>query len=82
MYEATRRGGFGAEVKRRILLGTFALSSGYYDAYYRKAQQVRALIAARLRRRVRVGRRRPVHADDADDCIPARRHVAIRTRCT
>jgi len=45
MYEKTRSGGFGAEVKRRIMLGTYALSSGYYDAYYKKASQVRALIA-------------------------------------
>jgi aspartyl-tRNA(Asn)/glutamyl-tRNA(Gln) amidotransferase subunit A len=44
MYEATRGTLFGAEVKRRILLGTFALSSGYYDAYYRRACQVRNLI--------------------------------------
>ena len=44
MYEATRSRGFGAEVTRRILLGTYVLSAGYYDAYYRKAQQVRALI--------------------------------------
>lgn len=42
--ERTRQHGFGAEVKRRIMLGAFALSSGYYDAYYRKAQQVRTLI--------------------------------------
>ncbi len=45
MYRATRGRGFGAEVKRRIMLGTYALSSGYYDAYYLKAQKVRALIA-------------------------------------
>ena len=44
MYELTRSEGFGAEVKRRILLGTYVLSAGYYDAYYRKAQQVRTLI--------------------------------------
>jgi aspartyl-tRNA(Asn)/glutamyl-tRNA(Gln) amidotransferase subunit A len=44
MYEVTRGAGFGPEVKRRIMLGTYALSSGYYDAYYRKAQQVRTLI--------------------------------------
>ena len=44
MYRETRDQGFGAEVKRRILLGTYALSAGYYDAYYRKAQQVRALL--------------------------------------
>jgi len=45
MYEKTRDRGFGAEVKRRIMLGTYALSSGYYDAYYLKAQKVRTLIA-------------------------------------
>ena len=45
MYTATRDEGFGAEVKRRIMLGTYALSSGYYDAYYGKAQKVRTLIA-------------------------------------
>jgi aspartyl-tRNA(Asn)/glutamyl-tRNA(Gln) amidotransferase subunit A len=45
MYEATRGELFGNEVKRRILLGTFALSSGYYDAYYKRACQVRALIS-------------------------------------
>ena len=44
MYERTRGAGFGAEVKRRIMLGTYVLSAGYYDAYYRKAQQVRTLI--------------------------------------
>jgi aspartyl-tRNA(Asn)/glutamyl-tRNA(Gln) amidotransferase subunit A len=44
MYTHTRAKGFGAEVKRRIMLGTYALSSGYYDAYYGKAQKVRTLI--------------------------------------
>jgi aspartyl-tRNA(Asn)/glutamyl-tRNA(Gln) amidotransferase subunit A len=44
MYMKTREKGFGAEVKRRIILGTYTLSSGYYDAYYKKAQQVRTLI--------------------------------------
>jgi aspartyl-tRNA(Asn)/glutamyl-tRNA(Gln) amidotransferase subunit A len=44
MFRETRDAGFGAEVKRRILLGTYALSAGYYDAYYRKAQQVRTLL--------------------------------------
>jgi aspartyl-tRNA(Asn)/glutamyl-tRNA(Gln) amidotransferase subunit A len=44
MYEATRSEGFGKEVKRRIMLGTFVLSAGYYDAYYLKAQQARTLI--------------------------------------
>ncbi len=50
MYRQTRNQGFGAEVKRRILLGTYVLSAGYYDAYYRKAQQVRALVAEDYRR--------------------------------
>jgi len=45
MYEATRSQGFGPEVTRRILLGTYVLSAGYYDAYYKKAQAVRTLIA-------------------------------------
>lgn len=44
MYSNTRTGSFGQEVKRRIILGTFALSSGYYDAYYLKAAQTRRLI--------------------------------------
>jgi aspartyl-tRNA(Asn)/glutamyl-tRNA(Gln) amidotransferase subunit A len=48
MYEETRGEGFGDEVKRRILLGTYVLSSGYYDAYYAKAQQVKALICAQF----------------------------------
>ncbi|HBH46275.1 MAG: aspartyl/glutamyl-tRNA amidotransferase subunit A [Candidatus Jacksonbacteria bacterium RIFOXYC2_FULL_44_29] len=44
VYQKTRGAGFGPEAKRRIMIGTFALSSGYYDAYYKKAQQVRSLI--------------------------------------
>ena len=44
MNDRTRTAGFGAEVKRRIMLGTYALSAGYYDAYYGKAQKVRTLI--------------------------------------
>ena len=44
MYENTRAAGFGAEVKRRIMIGTYVLSAGYYDAYYLRAQQVRTLI--------------------------------------
>jgi aspartyl-tRNA(Asn)/glutamyl-tRNA(Gln) amidotransferase subunit A len=44
MYKETRSQGFGAEVKRRIMLGTYALSAGYYEAYYRKASQVRTRI--------------------------------------
>jgi aspartyl-tRNA(Asn)/glutamyl-tRNA(Gln) amidotransferase subunit A len=49
MYTRTRHDGFGAEVKRRIMLGTYALSSGYYDAYYGRAQRVRTMIAADFR---------------------------------
>jgi len=45
MYEKTRAQGFGAEVKRRIMIGTYVLSHGYYDAYYIKAQRIRRLIA-------------------------------------
>src|SRR3546814_6315645 len=45
MYEATRGKGFGAEVQRRVLIGTYVLSAGYYDAYYNKARRVRSLIA-------------------------------------
>ena len=44
LYERTRAAGFGAEVRRRILIGTYVLSAGYYDAYYLRAQKVRALI--------------------------------------
>jgi aspartyl-tRNA(Asn)/glutamyl-tRNA(Gln) amidotransferase subunit A len=50
LYERSRGEGFGAEVKRRIMIGTYVLSAGYYDAYYLKAQQVRALIAADFER--------------------------------
>jgi aspartyl-tRNA(Asn)/glutamyl-tRNA(Gln) amidotransferase subunit A len=50
LYQATRGEGFGPEVRRRILVGTYVLSAGYYDAYYRRAQQVRALIAEDFRR--------------------------------
>src|SRR6202040_4217445 len=49
MYTRTRHDGFGPEVKRRIMLGTYALSSGYYDAYYGRAQRVRTKIAADFR---------------------------------
>jgi aspartyl-tRNA(Asn)/glutamyl-tRNA(Gln) amidotransferase subunit A len=49
MYQKTRGAGFGAEVKRRIMLGTYVLSAGYYDAYYLKGQKVRALIAQDFR---------------------------------
>ena len=50
LYRATRGAGFGPEVRRRILIGTYVLSAGYYDAYYKKAQTVRALIAQDFQR--------------------------------
>ncbi len=50
VYERTRGAGFGAEAKRRIMIGTYALSAGYYDAYYKKAQQVRTLIVKDFRK--------------------------------
>ena len=65
MNAATRTAGFGAEVKRRIMLGTYALSAGYYDAYYGKAQKVRTLIARDFAARLRAVRRAAV-ADLAD----------------
>ncbi|MEQ1789100.1 MAG: Asp-tRNA(Asn)/Glu-tRNA(Gln) amidotransferase subunit GatA [Rickettsiales bacterium] len=50
MYEMTRAAGFGVEVKRRIMIGTYVLSAGYYDAYYKKAQKIRWLIAEDFRK--------------------------------
>jgi aspartyl-tRNA(Asn)/glutamyl-tRNA(Gln) amidotransferase subunit A len=50
MYAATRAAGFGDEVKRRILIGTYVLSAGFYDAYYTQAQKVRTLIARTSRK--------------------------------
>ncbi len=72
MYRKSRAEGFGAEVKRRILVGTYVLSHGYYDAYYLKAQQVRRLIADDFRRAYRKVRRdrRP---DGAVGRVQARR---------
>ena len=65
MYFKTREEGFGEEVKRRIMLGTYVLSSGYYDAYYAKAQKVRTLFKKDFRNRV-CRMRRDSHADLAD----------------
>ena len=57
MYERTRDEGFGDEPKRRIMVGTYALSAGYYDAYYGQAQKVRTVLDPRARRGVRALRR-------------------------
>ena len=52
LYEKTRARGFGAEVRRRLLIGAYVLSAGYYDAYYVRAQKIRTLIKQRLRARL------------------------------
>ncbi len=82
MVEATRDAGFGPEVKRRIMLGTYALSAGYYDAYYGQAQKVRTLIR---REHDTAFERFDVLAlpDLADRRVPDRREGRrIRSRCT
>ena len=71
-YDRTRGSGFGPEVKRRIMLGTYALSAGYYDAYYVKAQQVRTLIKAEFDEVLDERRRHPC-ADIADRRLQDRR---------
>ena len=77
----TRDEGFGAEVKRRIMLGTYALSAGYYDAYYGKAQKVRTLLI-REHRDALERIRRDRDADVAHRCLPDRDRPPIRSRCT
>ena len=71
-YGRTRAEGFGAEVKRRIILGTYVLSSGYYDAYYLRAQKVRELIRRDFADVFRTGGCAPL-ADLAGARIQARR---------
>ena len=78
----TRAAGFGPEVKRRIMIGTYALSAGYYDAYYNQAQKVRTLIARDLDEAYQKRRRAGV-ARDADHGVPRwGRRSTIRWRCT
>ena len=72
MYSRTRDEGFGAEVKRRIMLGTYVLSAGYYDAFYLKAQQVRTLLRRDYEQAFDAGRRRG-DADQPDSAVQARR---------
>ena len=83
MYKKTRAEGFGAEVKRRILVGTYVLSHGYYDAYYLKAQKVRRLIADDFA--ARVSRQCDVIAGPTAPTAAfthRRRRPTIRCRCT
>ena len=72
MYEKTRSEGFGDEVKRRILLGTFVLSSGYYDAYYKRAKLLQKRIAAEFAEAFD-GCDVILTPDNTDDCFQARR---------
>ena len=73
--------GFGPEVKRRIMLGTYALRAGYYDAYYKKAQQVRTLIKRDFDGAFAHCRRDP-HADHADAGVPRSARRRRRSTCT
>jgi len=81
MYARTRTAGFGWEVKRRIMLGTYALRAGYYDAYYLRAQKVRALIVADFERAFRDC---DVIATPTSPSSPSRSATRppIRWRCT
>jgi hypothetical protein len=82
MYAATRAAGFGAEVKRRILIGTYVLSAGFYDAYYTQAQKVRTLISHDFKNAFTAVRRDP-RPDRADRRLSAwARRAPIRWRCT
>ena len=82
-YLATRGEGFGAEVKRRIMLGTYALSAGYYDAYYLKAQKVRTLIKGDFDAALGAGLRCPRRPDLSRPSPSASaRAWPTRSRCT
>ena len=78
-YSRTREDGFGPEVKRRIILGTYVLSSGYYEAYYARAQKVRTLIRRDLRS-LGQGDRSSRHLTVA--CLSAGTENSIRFRCS
>jgi hypothetical protein len=78
MYEATRAEGFGREVKRRVLIGTYVLSAGYYDAYYLRAQKVRTLIKRDFEEPLQPDRRDP-HPGDAVGRLRHRREGRRRS---
>ena len=82
MYETTRAEGFGDEVKRRIMLGTYALSSGYYDAYYGQAQKVRTKIAEDFARRLRVASTSSSPRPRPRSPSGSARRPTTRSRCT
>ena len=83
MYEQTRADGFGKEVRRRIMIGTYVLSAGYYDAYYLRAQKVRTLIKRDFDDVLCGGHRRDPDPDHAVGGVRHRRERrrAIRSRC-
>ena len=82
-YLATRGEGFGPEVKRRIMLGTYALSAGYYDAFYLKAQKVRTLIKRDFDEVFESGFDALVAPTSPDGRVQVRGpHWPIRSRCT
>ena len=82
MYEGTRAAGFGAEVRRRVLIGTYVLSAGYYDAYYMRAQKVRTLIKRDFEECFARRHRRDPDAGDAVRGVRDRREGgATRSRC-
>ena len=82
MMTATRTAGFGAEVKRRIMLGTYALSAGYYDAYYGKALRGPHADHPRLRRRLRAVRRAAGARPSPTTAFALGAKTATRWRCT
>ena len=81
MYERTRAEGFGAEVKRRIMIGTYVLSAGYYDAYYLRAQKVRTLIKRDFETVFADGHRRDPDPGDAVGGLRASARWPRPTRC-
>ncbi len=84
LYEKTRARGFGPEVRRRLMIGTYVLSAGYYDAYYLRAQKIRTLIKRDFETRLRRRRRCDPDPGDAVGRLRHRREGArpIRSRCT